>query len=70
MPRQNHGTTQRKWELAWNILRQIPTDSLVAEPGDHMILFDGEFTGDGAAMVRIEFRVMGSAEMFDIDDLK
>ncbi len=55
------------FDSSWNILRQIPTDSMMAEPGDHKILFDGKFTGEGAATVRIEFRVTGNAEIISFN---
>ncbi len=58
------------FDSSWNILRQIPADSLVAGSGDHEILFDGKFTGDGEATVRIEFRVVGSAEVIEMNDFQ
>jgi len=58
------------FDSSWNILREIPTDSLVAGSGDHEILFDGKFTGEGEATVRIEFRVMGSVEVIEMNDFQ
>ncbi len=58
------------YDSSWNIIREIPADNLVAGAGDHEILFDGVFKGDGDAVVSIEFRVMGSAEMVGVDELK
>ena len=51
---------------SWNILRQIPVDPLMVGPGDHKIQFDGKFTGNGDASVRIEYRVLGSAEVIKV----
>ena len=56
------------YDSSWNIIREIPTDNLLAAPGDHKILFNGIFTGNGEATVRIEFRVTGTAEIVEMND--
>ncbi len=56
------------YDSSWNIVREISADNLIAGPGDHEILLDGTFTGNGEATVRIEFRVMGNAEVVEIND--
>lgn len=68
---QYHGDGQATlYDSSWNILRQIPADPLVAGSGDHEILFDGEFAGEGAATVRIEFRVLGNAETVELNGIE
>jgi len=56
------------YDSSWNIIRKIPAVNLLAGPGDHEILFNGTFTGNGEATVRIEFRVIGKAEIVEIKD--
>jgi len=52
---------------SWNIIRKIPVDSLSVSSGDHEIQFDGIFTGSGDATVNIEFRILGDAEIIELN---
>lgn len=52
-----------QYDDTWNIIRNLETESLMIEQGSHTIRFDGLFSGEGEAVVRIEFRVIGPPEM-------